>query len=1103
MARRTFFTDDPHLKDTICNKGLRATEKLFNLEIKRDLFDCCSYQFDGYWVVAHLPDDTSLYHGSMSLPHYMYGYPLGANYLRDINLHGLPIGENVELESEKAVENIINNYGNPNTGWFSNPDTVYVYSNDSRANQNDNPDKIPQCSLDKLLPDGTYTKSCIFAYKAPEGAKMLLIEDSYNIYKLFYSIESITPIELIEIQRQITSHGLSQAKGGVDVVTIANVQNVFLKFFGFNTWDPGNPNNDDDPGITDFRTQVELRERPALRPFRHGGAPTADFYKDTYTMVPVNRFMLWDIRPGYDRELVVSRRSQYQYDISFSYVIKVLMQRYEGDGKFYDGYCAGRQYKFHDEMILFNSEKVLDRDYMNPVDWQYNPRWDLIPLRVKDYIQTIKKDVIINYKEYAGNIYECAVWCALYMEAIVEKPQYLTYYTAHGPSATLKTNYDTFRQILAHNNINSKLLSCIAFLHNFGLRQDCQPPNEYDISKCDIRIINNLKISYVPETVLEELGISDNLDKFLLYVTLDAFLEFNKIARNDYAKIDIDIINIIITQNSLLYNIQITDQLISVSYIIGLLVTICSLFTRSSVLPGLQGLPPGNRPVIGAPPPPNIHSNHLHLSNISKLYPGTEIYINQQDLIVFNILNILKEQNTNKDQNMKDIIGIRDSIIQTEEKIFVNKMITEINIVITQLNALGSTNIGQSKKLSYKLIHDLNHLVEKHKTEGKPEGYSAYYLDLILASRQSNLIKNTVLGINIIKTTPEEPGVILGSTQERVWYAFNLARPILEVIFRNFSSKPYPAYRKYEIPRMNHNGVNHLRQSFFTGILMINTNVVEKYNLNNADLILLLIVGYCISIGRINEVATSDNPQNMPTLPDGWLSKFFPGQEEIGKNIGTYNVNQVPRLLLNSGIMIYQILEAVQTFIDLKTSSTLFHHIISLTMAKLKDLDTFYGQHGDDVDKWIDIAGLINVGHYLDHCRPSTGYAQLNTKGIGDGQGSPFVKNFLTRNISGGNIPEKWNNIKFTFFKIQLETISRTTGYTLPIGWEEQLKQEMLQNKESHCRDLWGRYHAGLNPAMMEMVSKDFELLWNRIFYNSNIKLGNWHDNLIVIETYS
>jgi hypothetical protein len=1105
MTTPTFITGDPRIKDAICVKGYRVVEKIHNLYIKRDLFDCCSYRFDGNWIVVEVPEGSSLYHGSIPLTHYIGEYPLGKDYMSNIIRDGTPIGKDEELKSNKGVQDIINQFGNPTTGWFSNPDTVSSYSDNSILNMREYPNMVPQCNLNKQLPDGKIVKSCILAYKFSKRARMLLLDDAYNVYKLFYIIKSLTVEEGKKIQDELNAHGLTDAKGGAPILTNESVEKMFLHFFGFNT----GVNNLDNPGITDFNNQVELREKNAIRD--HVGPNPGT--RDTYTMVPINRFILWNKRTN--TELGISRISQYSEDISFSYIFKILLSKY-GE---YDGYCSPRQYKFHDEMILFDSERVLDRDYNNPVDWQHNPKWDLVPLRVKDYIETIKKDVIINYKEYAGNIYECAVWCALYMEAILINPKYLTYHSKAGDPNIIKQKYDKLRNGVTEYGISPQLLSSISFLHNFGLRNKCELPNEYDVSLCDISIVSNIRSSYVPETVLEQLGIMTPEDRFLLYVLLDGFLEFNKIIDQQYNKSDERILNIIIGKNSLIYDINITDDIIVKIYIVGLLVTMCSRFTRSSILPGLQGLPPGGKPPAGGnPQQPNIYSHHLHLGNISKLYPGTTEFIDKQQDILDYVINTMTNVVQKKDKLMSDIKQIRNDVLDTvksiyvyediynkftklipltpEETKYVNLANSEMKSIRKQIDNLIKTDSKAASDLSINFMVNQEKIVNENRANGKPRGYSGYAIEILLGLQQSKLIHYTILGIITIKNNPDPPPTIIGSIQDRVWSAFNVARPILAIIFKTFSSQPYPVYRDHEIPRLNHNGVNHLRQCFFTGLLMINTNVVEKYKLNNADLILFLIVGYCMNLGRVNERGAIDNEtEDMPILPDGWLSDLFPGQKQFGKSFIDYNVNQVPRYFANTNIMLYQILRAVQYYVDLENNATLYPYILSLSSSRIKDLYGYYGAMGEHIDKWINLVGLLHVGHYLDHCRPTTGYSQLNTKGDGgNAQGLYFVKQFLMNNIVGSDKPGNWDDIKLIFFEFQIRVIASTNGYKLPENWKDILATEIKHNKNEHCSELWKRTPVDHN--MFLMTSKDFELLWNRIFYNSNINLGNWRDYL-------
>ena len=146
--------------------------------IYRNYFDCGMYFFDGVFNVVKFPKDMILYHGSGILADNLAGFPVGIPYYNP-ETPNIPVPSPVVVaSSDESIEAIITENFPITAGWYADPRTARTYSSQS---------------IDNLCGD-----RCVYAYKVTRDIVLFLLDDDYNIGKLFNSEESLVPNEVKE-----------------------------------------------------------------------------------------------------------------------------------------------------------------------------------------------------------------------------------------------------------------------------------------------------------------------------------------------------------------------------------------------------------------------------------------------------------------------------------------------------------------------------------------------------------------------------------------------------------------------------------------------------------------------------------------------------------------------------------------------------------------------------------------------------------------------------------------------------------------------------------------------------------------------------------------
>lgn len=279
------------------------------IKFNRNYFDCGIYYFDGTFNVVKFPKGMSVYHGSAVLADKVAEFPVGISYYKPYDISSSNnIALKVETNSksflsaiamtDESIEEVISQSFPISAGWYADPSTGKIYSgisgNDAISNK-----RAEYCG-----------QKCINSYKLKKDIIMLILDDDYNIAKLFS-----------------TDWMPAKEKGRLaDMFQIKQINPVRT--------------NEDNP-FTRLRYQTEQRKPDG-----------------SVTYVPKQRKSSreWDL-PFADWicENVIKKQNYSGYAATSQHT-----EQHSG--------------QFHLEFIFCNAFSWLYRDLNNILDWQHNPK---------------------------------------------------------------------------------------------------------------------------------------------------------------------------------------------------------------------------------------------------------------------------------------------------------------------------------------------------------------------------------------------------------------------------------------------------------------------------------------------------------------------------------------------------------------------------------------------------------------------------------------------------------------------------------------------------------------------------------------------------------
>lgn len=164
------------------------------LKFERNYFDCGNYFFDGEFNVVKFEKDMTLYHGSATLANYVAEYPIGPEFYKANETIEKDQLSKQDVMKDHSIQTMLTTKNKISPSWYADLHVGKIYSGSV------NPAEqvlIQNC-----------TGKCINAYKTKKDIILLLLDDEYNIAKLYLELEK--QFNKQELDRLETMFGINR-----------------------------------------------------------------------------------------------------------------------------------------------------------------------------------------------------------------------------------------------------------------------------------------------------------------------------------------------------------------------------------------------------------------------------------------------------------------------------------------------------------------------------------------------------------------------------------------------------------------------------------------------------------------------------------------------------------------------------------------------------------------------------------------------------------------------------------------------------------------------------------------------------------------------------
>lgn len=997
-----------------------------------------SFSYDGKYNVYTFPERLILYHGSSMLAANMILFPVGSSFQENLINSQYDITNTeerkqlaVSFANDRDISSILTSIGKPVPSFYADFDSALLYTTIPR----------PETESESILSKKCLGK-CINAYRVKRNIKILVVNNVSNIVKIL-DIISTNVKELLsnqEFMEVLDTFG--ELKG---INKIHDKLNALFQNFFFIT-DPVFENENLDPG-KDFKKNLSSDpSNKRVKLYKNKVFVERNSYRDydlplTSLYCIIFKLSYEDYHvDGFGSDLIVKG------DECNIFLYNKLVKKYEKAGlplpekhKIFDPEIHCRM--MHPEFVMCNPLEVLERAYEDNRDWQYN-NVKSDSSCIDKYMDELTKFKIANFKDYSGDVYETAIWTLLAYEKL---SIYSDGKLESAPVALLANYVDTYTLfsdetvistagndfLLDMNNFNTKYPYCVLISENLFYELESYLPT-YDESTAKLNKVKTYIYLYYRNLLYN--FFSDTFDSLLYTKLIEVIYYFMYV----YNISDIYIYKII---KELLYIVLASH--ISKS-------SIFNFFTDDNLNPLLNNQEVG---IVRSRRSLNINSRiYKFISNKSKLYPG-EYY--------------------NKDSIAQMLLKINNFSLKEYDILSIRVKVTKLSLLISSIN-------------DYTLV--LTELKEIYDIKSEIIDSALLYEPYV-----NNIAKFMLTHLPENKYTIRP---MSGNKREDIIYILKIIKPILHIIFEQYSTKRYPSEEDTgKLPRINHNGLNHLRSVYFCAFVLLNTTFIEDKKLNSSELFLILLSSYFVSIGRINE-STGDETIIM-----------YKDFVHIFKVKGAYNIDYpyFQHQYISMAILNVVLKCVSQKFNIDETGKLKMQNILQIATMIPKILLKSSDATSENVKEIIDYCSIISIGHYFDHCRPTTSFSQLDTQILSDddlgsnpsfdtARGAKWIQNFLIKfsSVKGA----RWEDLKLIYYPRIFETL-KDSGYKSRESTIELVP--MVTAIGNRCDKIFGHESADTfdYSNIFESLSKNFSDAWDIIFLSFFDKyytesMGKW-----------
>jgi len=986
-----------------------------------------TFDTNSSFVLYTCNKNTNFFHGSPALAYYSANYPVGAGFSQKITTTRF----NIEQQRQEIAEDFLisgdtsltlERYGNPTCAYYAVPRIANWYTAAGGALERN---RTFPANVNELC-----KHKCIAVYKTNYDLKFLYMNHPYNFFRIIHYIDQFKEYIIREPAYEAFKNKWKTSNEWGNMAEDAYVPDQFVSdkistFFGwvfaYDTLSRYAPV---------FKTDVPFELNPDfVENFtRRSGKDIYDD-RDSNTLDYANDFLFTGLNQA---NRYSTRESDLPLADLYCIVLDLLGSKIDGFANnevINQGYYESPRGidRHHYEVIFCNVLRDLTRNYDDSRDWQYTGNGIRQNVNVRNFLHRLNKCKIINFNTYSAcNFKELSIWTLLVYENITKD--------------FIPPVWGSATSLLAHY-VDDYTISKGKYMSQ-GIGGN---------SIWDLKKFNQLTSNYPYFVVLSNLLLSSLItpsDIPLLKVVIYTYLNcrhdlhilvcdiFNGLYdsglpddKNKHFKFILKTISLYI---AIFYNKKdSTPKTYADIFYHLFLITLASYIAKQEHKQFLNQ----NRinilytEKIHSDRPLNIWSkNYNYITNVSSTY-------------------VAQDQRThikNKEYLVQERIQIRskafhDYILNHQES---NIREAEGSIVAY----LEPYHSYYTKKLNLfkKLVPGID--IDSFQYEYAPYIQS---LSIIIASFNNNRRDRVTITDNFKESIISLENENLIYT--RVEYVLNLLKPIVHTIFDEYSNKQYPRENQ-KVPRINHNGLNHTRQMFFAAYILQHTNFIKMNNLNNSEIFWLLLASFCVGIGRYDE---SSHLMNITLTPAKFKTIFNHQEQEILHK----HTLIISNMQVNSLCIFASIINAVKKIIMCDAAIHRLGRPNLINCTTILHLSTI-GPHNTTKKDYEDFFNFINIGHYLDHCRKTTGYSQL------DSSKSPWVMEFLRKyneGMSDIQIKEKYYTKMYQILEL--------TGYVRDTSIPN-IPYSETDDKRCH------KYFSGVDENKMLKYINDFDSLY-------------------------
>jgi hypothetical protein len=1016
--------------------------------------------FNGSFHVFQGNLNDIVYHGSTSLSEYLVLFPAGNTFSATLNTVpnqtlNAEIAAARTMADPEDINSIISRLGNEEPAFFSNLQTSLIYS----GGQVVNTDPMRKCN-----------NKCVHVFALNQNLEIMVMNNVYNVCKIIQYIVNNPAFRQLPACRAILDDPFYQGYAN----DAEKLNHMFVNFYAL---------HEDvftDQMIINPIFLGQMNQIPAINEIRYRGRPLFGRYSNREWDLPLMKvFCLYfavnadnlghDIKGFGNNTVYMGIMGSYRRYLELNPAINLV---------YFDDTIAENQHYFHPEVVFCKSLKVLNRIYTNPADWQYNTIPDNTRY-IGPYLRQLEKCKIINFKDYAGNIYETTIWTLLIYESLS------AYYNNRcsmesAPVALLSYYLEPYsmcmelRRAIINRNEEKYLLDMtqVTWRNAFNVISK----NLFSELQNHVQIHNNDNLIYMKIVTYAYLSYKDMITNHIsryfnfdipLGDIMDLFSKiFNLICMYDqHNQSDVELQNY---ASSVMYDIC---YLVLSAYIAKSSTYDYFQYTRENVISNTDEVIDVRRKSSM-----NISSRIFpFLSNISSIHRGYP----------FNLTNIEAL-----------IYDIRTRTFDTYNIAYINNRTIQ-NFRIR----LRNNNHFQRK------LQNLRANKEPFYPNSVPQ--EVYDAGIAYAGYVQQVIKN------IISLCPEDividpPITRDNNKRQNIIYILKLLKPFFNILFEEFSSKRYPLGVDTDTslpPRMNHNGLNHLRSVYFTAYVLETSNFMDTYGIDNNELFLILLSSYFLSITRFDEYDPARFQGNGILFT---AAEFYGLHGMILNNASQYFYQydfDCSHLRYLSNLFIADVFQIIKEKIpQLRNvaNPARFNIDNALYLNALSSDHIYVGVGAGDPNsaRIIDFTSILSLGHYFDHVRPTTGYSQLDNNAPGNPnpkvvwsvpRGPIRLYDFITKFYPAA--PNDWTTPKSFYYSRIYQTLqesgfrNRVLRDQFPIDSEFGLRADTRQSDNNI-------FYPNVTYNF-DAMSNDFHLAWKNIFAsffdpNYNVQPGTW-----------